>query len=47
MVVEMGVAANALGDQCDKAKLEIGSPSEGPEEEIPGALNRKRNRISG
>jgi hypothetical protein len=45
IVVEMGVAADAFRDQGDQAKLEKRSPPEWPEKEIPGSLNRKRNRI--
>jgi hypothetical protein len=34
-------------DDGDQAKLQIGSPVEGSEEEFPGALKGKRNSIGG
>ena len=41
------VAPEPFRDDCDQAKLQIGSPAEWPEEELPGALNGKRNGIRG
>ncbi len=37
----MGVVPNAFGDDRNKAKLEIRSPSKGLEEKIPGPLKCK------
>jgi hypothetical protein len=47
MTVDMGIAADALSDYRDQAKLEKRSPLEWPEQEIPGAIKRNRNRIRG
>ena len=41
----MEIAAGTFSDDGDQAKLQKGSPIEGPEEEIPGALNGERNGI--
>jgi hypothetical protein len=43
----MEIAAQAFGDDRDQAKLEIRSPVEWPEEQVPGALNGGRNSIDG
>jgi len=39
------VASETFRDDRDQAQLQEGSPVEGPEEKIPGALNGERNRI--
>jgi hypothetical protein len=39
------VAAQAFGDDGDQAELQKGSPVEGPEEEVPGALDGERDGI--
>jgi hypothetical protein len=41
------VVSNPFRDDGDQAKLQIGSPTEWPEEEILCALNGRRNGISG
>jgi hypothetical protein len=41
------IASDPLGDDGDQAQLQIGSPAEWPEKELPGALNGKRNGIRG
>jgi hypothetical protein len=41
------VAPKAFRDDRDQAKLQKRSPVEWPEEELPGALNGKRNGIDG
>ena len=41
------IAPKTFGDNRDQAKLQVGAPGEWPEEELPGALNGKRNGIHG
>src|SRR5579863_6473707 len=40
-----GIASNTLGNDRHQAQLQIGSPTEGPEEELFGALDCERNGI--
>ena len=47
MVRGIEVVSEPFCDDGDQAKLQVGSPAEGPEEELPGALNSKRNSIGG
>src|SRR5208337_3791925 len=41
------VASHPLGDDGDQAQLQVGSPTERPEEEVPGTFDGKRNGIDG
>jgi hypothetical protein len=41
------IAPKTFRDDRDQAKLQKGSPLEWPEEELPGALDGKRNGIYG